>query len=163
MGEQPAGPRPDARAVLLRLWMGYTGAVVLVVGVGVVVHAVAPPAGTEVDAGPGALAVLLAPAAAYLVLMRRPLGAETPVALAAEHRQRFFLGIALAESPALFGLVGLFLTGARWVLLAGGAVSLALLAVHAPTRRSVAREDERLRAAGKPVTLSEALTGPGGR
>jgi F0F1-type ATP synthase membrane subunit c/vacuolar-type H+-ATPase subunit K len=153
-----AGRKPDARAVLMRLWFAYVGAAVAVVVIGLVVGA---PAEQE-EAGGGLLAmlVILAPAAGYIGLTRRPLTAEDRAALAAEHRQRFFLGVALAESPALFGFVGLFITGSTWVLLAGAAVSLVLLALHAPTPRAIQREDERLRAAGKPVTLSEALSGP---
>ena len=157
MGER-AERRPDARAVLMRLWVAYVGAVVAIVAVGLVVGA---PAGQS-DGGGGLFAtvVLLAPAVGYVALARRPLTAEGRAALAAEHRQRFFLGVALAESPALFGFVGLFITGATWVLLAGAAVSLVLLGLHAPTTRAIQREDERLRAGGKPVTLSEALSGP---
>lgn len=158
MAQRPAGGGPDARAVLMRLWLGYTAAVVLVAVVGLAVAGTAAGDG-DVPAGWVALAVLLAPAVAYPAVARRPLTATEPAALAAEHRLRFFLGVALAESPALFGFVGLFLTGARWVLLVGVAVSVLLLAWHAPTERAVAREDERLRARGHPVTLSEALAG----
>jgi F0F1-type ATP synthase membrane subunit c/vacuolar-type H+-ATPase subunit K len=145
----------------MRLWLVYCSAVLVIIVVGVAVAAFAPPEG-EMQTGPAALLVLLAPAAGFLAVTRRRYTAQTRAELAAEHRQRFFLGVALAESPALFGLVGLFLTGALWVVLAGGALSLALLALHAPTERAIDREDERLRSAGSPVTLSEALSGRAG-
>lgn len=141
------------RALLMRIWLAVVGGVVILVVLG---FALAPEGGTDDLAWLFTL-LPLAPVPAYVMLGRRALQPADAGSLGNQYRVRFFIGVALAETPALLGFVGRFVTGETGPLLLGAAVSLVLLALHAPTAAAVAREDQRLRHAGATVTLSDAL------
>jgi F0F1-type ATP synthase membrane subunit c/vacuolar-type H+-ATPase subunit K len=111
-----------------------------------------------------ALWILVAGAAASLLgvgwARGRPLSGTTPQALLGSYNTRFWVGMAFAESAALIGFIVVFVTKRMWPYLAGLAVSLAGFAMIAPTARSIGRDEGRLRAAGSPVSLWDALTLP---
>ncbi len=83
-----------------------------------------------------------------------------PAALAAVYRQRCFLGLAFADTSALFGFVGGFpaqsiipyLVGVAWFTLA--------FAQLAPTLRSIRADQYRLNRDGIGINLTSALRGP---
>jgi ABC-type Co2+ transport system permease subunit len=55
---------------------------------------------------------------------RRPLVTGSLESLAGSYRANFFLGVGVAESAALFGLVGVFIGGSLWIYLVGLAFAL---------------------------------------
>lgn len=88
---------------------------------------------------------------------RRPLDCSSEAALADSYRTRFFLRIALAESAALLGFVGVFLTGARWLYLLAVMFTAVGFARAAPTRRALQREGDELAMLGCGRSLVAAL------
>jgi hypothetical protein len=73
-------------------------------------------------------------------------------------RSLSFIRLGFAASPALYGIVGTQLTGVPEVSLVGAGVSIVLIAVYGPTRSRVDEVQERLRAAGSPISLRAALS-----
>jgi F0F1-type ATP synthase membrane subunit c/vacuolar-type H+-ATPase subunit K len=108
--------------------------------------------------------ILFAVAAAALLGVRwargRRLSGTTALALARSYTTRFFVGIGLADSSALLGVVIALAMSRLWPYLAGQAASLVGFAMMAPTARNIERDEERLRAEGSPVTVWDALTQP---
>ena len=90
----------------------------------------------------------------------RALSGTTAEALYRSYYTRFLLGIALAESAALLGVVIAFATNRLWPYLVCLAASLAGFAMMAPTARNIHRDEERLQAVGSPVSVWDALTLP---
>ena len=78
--------------------------------------------------------------------------------LVSAYRSFFFVQLGLAEAVALVGFVLSFLAGSAWVYLVGAAMSSIDLWLMAPSRRNIVRIQERLNAAGVPVSLGAALT-----
>jgi F0F1-type ATP synthase membrane subunit c/vacuolar-type H+-ATPase subunit K len=111
-----------------------------------------------------ALWILYAVSAAALLgagrARSRPLSAAASRALLDSYRGRFITGMAFGESPALLGVIIAFFTNRLWPALIGMVVSLVGFAMMAPTARNIDRDEERLRAAGSPVSLWDALTRP---
>jgi hypothetical protein len=70
--------------------------------------------------------------AAMAWIRRRPLVSGSPEALAGSYRARFFIGVGLAQSAALFGLAGVFLGGSLWIYLVGLAFGLVAFWMIAP-------------------------------
>jgi hypothetical protein len=103
---------------------------------------------------PAGILTLLAPQ-----LMRRPLDCTSDISLAAAYRTMFFLRIAFAESTALFGFVGTFVTDARWMYFVGAAFTAVGMARAAPTRGSFGRMQAELDDAGCHRSLVSALRG----
>jgi hypothetical protein len=68
-----------------------------------------------------------------------------------------FIGIGLAEAAALFGVVGIFLSGSLWVYLVGLAFGLFGLWRVAPSRRNLTEDQTRLRQQGSSLDLVAAL------
>lgn len=89
----------------------------------------------------------------------RPLDLRDRRALAGSFRTAWILGIAFAEAPALSGFMGALILERLWPYVVGLAISLALLAAMAPTRRELDRRQRAITAAGSPLSLREALSG----
>jgi F0F1-type ATP synthase membrane subunit c/vacuolar-type H+-ATPase subunit K len=88
----------------------------------------------------------------------KPLDCTTDSALANSYRTRFFLRIAFAETVALFAFVFVFIGAAKWIYAAGAAVALfRFWTSAAPTRTALARDQQRLNAAGCTRSLVAAL------
>jgi hypothetical protein len=103
---------------------------------------------------PAGILTLLAPE-----LLRRPLDCTSETSLASTYRTTFFLRIAFAESAALFGFVGTFVTGARWMYFVGAAFTAVGMARAAPTRGSFERMQAELGSAGCHRSLIAAIRG----
>ncbi|MCB1002621.1 MAG: hypothetical protein KDB35_00385 [Acidimicrobiales bacterium] len=93
--------------------------------------------------------------------VERPLDCASDASLAATYRTRFFLRVAAAQAPALFGFVGFFLT-AWWLYPLGLAFALVGFARLAPTVRHLAADQEVLLASGCNRDLVHALRHPAG-
>lgn len=89
---------------------------------------------------------------------RRPLVTGSPGALAGSYRASFYVGLGLAQSPALFGLAGVFIGDSLWIYLVGLAFTLVALWMIAPTRQDIERRQREITAAGSPLSLLNALT-----
>ena len=103
---------------------------------------------------------------AELALMRRlverPLPCANPPSLAAMYRVRFFLRLAFASAPAMFGFTFSFVSGHWWVYLFGLAPAAVGMFMAAPTDAAIEREQRRLDAQGCSVNLLAALLEPRG-
>lgn len=80
--------------------------------------------------------------------------------LARHYATSFFLGIALAETPALLAFVATFLAEAVWPYVVGMLVSLGGFAMIAPTGTRIRRLDESLSSRGCNESLRAALYTP---
>ena len=88
---------------------------------------------------------------------RRLLDGNDPERLSLAYRTRFFIQVAFSELIALGAFVATFITGQWWVYwLFLPFASLGLWRA-APTKAHLLREDEQLRAAGCPVSLTGVL------
>jgi hypothetical protein len=141
----------------MRQWIMSVSGIALIGVIGVLLG----PSGTNNRLAPLVLLLIAATTGGYFTIARRPLRAGEPQAVVEEHRNLFFMGVALANTPAVWGRFSLSFLASPLVLVAGVATSLALLALQAPTEASVRREDERPQARGLPFTLSEALRDDG--
>ncbi len=90
-------------------------------------------------------------------LNRRPLRTEDPNHLAGSFRASFFIGVGMAESAALFGICGIFISGSLWIYLVGLPFALAGYALIAPTRSNIERKQRQIQAIGSPLSLGHAL------
>ncbi|MGH8262139.1 MAG: hypothetical protein ACRET4_01565 [Steroidobacteraceae bacterium] len=88
---------------------------------------------------------------------RRPLIGDTPERLATNYRAGLFIGIGLAEAPALFGIATTLVVGSWWIYLVGLAFSLIGFVLIAPTRGKIQRRQEEIQAAGSPLSLGRAV------
>ena len=95
--------------------------------------------------------------AAMAWIRRRPLATRSPEALAGSYRARFFIGVGLAQSAALFGLAGVFIGGSLWIYLLVLAFALIGLWTTAPTRLDIERSQREITAAGSSLSLLDAL------
>jgi hypothetical protein len=95
--------------------------------------------------------------AAMAWVRRRPLMTGSPEALAGSYRARFFIGVGLAQSAALFGLAGVFIGGSLWIYLVGLPFTLVGLWAIAPTRLNIEQTQQEITAAGSPLSLLDAL------
>ena len=147
---------------LQQLRLVFTAFAVAIVLIGLVVLALAAGSATQESVSPGVVASgvslygllsLFLPAAIV-----RPLDCSSRDALASSYRTRFFLLLAFAESAALLGFVGFFLTYEWWLYLVGGFFAAVGFARLAPTRRHLQREQEGLVAHGCGISLIDALT-----
>lgn len=89
-----------------------------------------------------------------------PLPCGAPAAVAAGYRAKFFLKVAFAEAPSLFGFTLSFVSGFWWVYLFGLIPTGVGLVRAAPTRASVEREWRDLNDRGCDVNLLAALMTP---
>jgi hypothetical protein len=106
----------------------------------------------------GLVAILGAAAIGLVQLARhRPLSLESPKQLAASYRAPFFIAVSYAQSAALLGFVGAFLTDSLWVYVLGMGFGLLGLALLAPTRADIERRQRQIEARGSSLSLLEAL------
>jgi hypothetical protein len=96
---------------------------------------------------------------ATALLTRRPLIGETAERLATNYRARFFVGVGLAEIPALTGLCGSLIAQSLWVYLVGLSFALIGFGLIAPTRGNIERAQDDISGAGSALVLGEALLG----
>jgi hypothetical protein len=95
------------------------------------------------------------------LLHRRPLAMTSLESLEASWRARFFIGVGIAEIPALVSLALTLATDVLWVYLIGMVFSLTGFFRIAPTKRNLARDQEAIRSAGSPLDLTLALISAG--
>jgi F0F1-type ATP synthase membrane subunit c/vacuolar-type H+-ATPase subunit K len=146
-------------ALLRQVFMSFCLAIV---GFGVVLAFLWPSQSKEA-ASPGlAIGLVLLGAAAGIAgrFIEKPLVCTDDRSLAGSYRARFFLRIAFADTGALFGFVGFFITSEWWVYPAGAAIAFVGFARAAPTRARLRRDQERLNEDGCFRSLVAALTGP---
>jgi hypothetical protein len=74
-------------------------------------------------------------------------------ALLGSYRTRFFVRLALAESPAMIGFAAAFVTGSLLPYVAGLIPAAIGFARAAPTRTNLTRDDEQLLARGCPDSV----------
>lgn len=72
-------------------------------------------------------------------------------------RTRLFLRLAMSEAPAIVGFAALFFAGSPLPYAIAYVLALVGFWRAAPTQRNLAAEDERMMAAGCPVTISQAF------
>jgi hypothetical protein len=102
----------------------------------------------------------IASSALILRLRNRRLRSHSSASLAADYRSAMFTGIGIAESTALVAFIMVFIANSLWLYVVGLAFSLAGLTFVAPTARNIARRQEKLNAAGVPISLLQALDTP---
>jgi hypothetical protein len=90
----------------------------------------------------------------------RPLDTSSPEKLAGTYRGLWFMEVGLVEAVALFGFVGVFITGRYWVYLFGMGISLVGFALIAPTAGDIRRRQEQINAQGSTLSLGAALMAP---
>ena len=82
----------------------------------------------------------------------------SPEKVANGFRALSLIRLGFAASPALYGIVGTQLTDAAELGFVGAGISVVLIALYGPTRSRVDDIQDRLRAAGSPISLRAALT-----
>src|SRR5690606_22330902 len=117
--------------------------------------------------GSPVLAVVVAAAGAGVLATgelvgRRQLDCSSDPALANSYSSRFFVRLALAETPGLLGFAGYVAVGRVELYLVGAAFALVGLSRAAPTVRRLAAETERLRGEGCGRDLRRALRAAAG-
>jgi hypothetical protein len=90
---------------------------------------------------------------------RQQLVCGPPESLANQYRTRLFVGIALAQFPALLGFVAAFLVDDAWPALVGLVPSLVGFGRIFPTAGRIAAHDRALQSSGCPHTLSAGWEG----
>jgi hypothetical protein len=98
-----------------------------------------------------ALAMVVATGLAMFLLLirqqRRAVTGDGGTALRKAYTQRFFVGLSIAEAPGLLGFTLSLLAQRSSVCYLGVSFSIVGMALVAPTRRRLAREEPRLTAA----------------
>jgi len=113
--------------------------------------------------GPGGWFAILVPpmgalAVARVYLIRaKTLKGDDLDQLRKGYEKRFFLGYAIINFPALAAFIGAFVQNALWVYALGIPFFLVGMIMIAPTRRQMAIDNERLRAAGSRFRVEDAL------
>jgi hypothetical protein len=135
--------------LLLRgMWVMFAGALILIGCIRAALGTQEPSwsASSAVRAG---LAIMAIGLAEQLVLwkwkvLEPPMACPEAGSPAGYYLTRFFLRVAFANVPFLFGFVLSFTTGRWWLILFGALPSLAGYAHAAPTRRAIEREQRDL-------------------
>jgi hypothetical protein len=149
-------PSQDPLDLGRQVWLAFFSSLL---AYGVVIIFVVP-SSVEHSATPWivALSVLAATClVAEEVFGRRLLDGNDPERLSLAYRTRFFIQVALSELIALGAFVATFITGQWWVYWLFLPFALLGLWRAAPTKAHLLREDEQLRAAGCPVSLTGVL------
>ena len=94
-------------------------------------------------------------------VLGRPLSTTDPKSLAGSWRTRFFIGLGLAEVVALIAFAAALVVGNRWLYVIGLGFALYGLWMIAPSRKNLARDQDRLRLQGSSLDLTSALLGLG--
>jgi hypothetical protein len=163
--DRPRGA--GAIGALQRIWAAFSVAVVSIGVVVLILHSEGGLNRTGVSAEVVAAGVALIGVVSLLGgrVWVPQLDGSDPGRLVQSFHSRFFARMAWAEAPALFAFGGfLVLGGEPWVYLIGLTASVACLAIAAPTRASLRRDQERLDTSGRTLNLLESLGGsPGPR
>jgi hypothetical protein len=137
------------------------------IGVGVVVLILYSSRDTTVDSSTlsGTVAAVVVAALGFSAVVaswqvKAQLPGDDLGQLLVAYRTRFFLRIAFAESGALLGYVGFFLTENPLVYLVGLLPAVLGFAMSAPTRANLEREDQAMAARGCRFTIYRALLIP---
>ena len=144
-------------AGLRRLWAGFTATVLVLSGIGALVADVESTVPAVLPVGL-VLAVGVATAAA-VEAVGRGLEAAAPTSDAqarGEVRSRLAIQIAIAEAPVLLAFALAFALGPGWVVLVGGAVSVATLLRIRPGEEGLRRLERAWRARGHDVSALRA-------
>ncbi|HWC32021.1 MAG TPA: hypothetical protein VG709_02715 [Actinomycetota bacterium] len=147
----------DALTALRVLFLHYASALILIL----IVSAIIQPRLLSEDAPVPILVVLGAGSIGSLFGLwwsrGRPLDTSNEQALAQSYRTLFFLSMAFAQSPALFGFVGVFVLDALWPYLVGLAISAYASSTFAPSARNLDRQQQQITASGSDLSLREAI------
>jgi hypothetical protein len=116
------------------------------------------------DEGPAAYIVVatgLMCLGATARMMRQQLATSSRDALAGSYRTRMFIGVGVSEIPVLVAIASTFLfQDSLWLIVLGAAFSLAAFWLAAPSKRNLARDQERLRERGSALSVVAALNSP---
>jgi hypothetical protein len=148
----------DGLALVRDIWLSFTSTVVLV---GIV--AVFVTSGAERTSAVLWFAALLLYGVASPIVAKaivRPLVCTDLSTLAGSFRTRFFVQLAVAESPCLFAFVGTIITGHWWLYWATLPFTLYGFWRGAPTPGHLLAEQEKLRDQGCNLSLVRALRTP---
>ncbi len=91
-------------------------------------------------------------------LERKVLSADTEARLITIYRAVFFIGVGLSVSIALWGFVGVWITGHIWMYPVALALSLLALTRMAPSRRNIDRLQRQIDEIHPDLSLGRALT-----
>jgi len=146
----------DGLVVLRSLFLSFATAIVLIAGVVLLIGDVTT--GTVRTAlGIGIVLVMAGVSFAVQAVALRALDGSSDEALGNSYRTRFFLRIALSEAIALVGFVVGLMVGPWWAYFPAAVLSLASLSRVAPTRASLASDQDALSLAGCNRPLVDAL------
>jgi hypothetical protein len=107
------------------------------------------------------LAIGLISLGATARILGRQLDTSSGKALAGSYRVRMFIGIGSSEVAVLVAIITTFLfQDSLWLIVLGAALSLVGFWLAAPSKRNLARDQERLREQGSPLDLVTALNTP---
>jgi len=87
----------------------------------------------------------------------RPLDVRSTPTVAGSYVSTVWLGIALAQSAAFFGVASVFITGDLWLYVEGLVFAILGMVLIAPTRRNIERRQRRIEAEGSSLSLLDAL------
>jgi hypothetical protein len=148
--------RTDALGALRSLFITYCATIVMI---GVVVVVLGDL--TDDHERPGISIPIVVVAGVLLLLAQRVLPSKldctSDVTLVGTYRTRFFLRVALSESAALVAFAVEISLGPWWVYFVGLAFTMAGLAMMAPTRAHLARDQDSLSLGGCQRSLVAAL------
>lgn len=151
--------RGDILVGVRRAWLGMATLLVLATGILTALGDIhdgkdQPALSLAVICGDGVMSLVLGK------LFGGKLDGSSASALGATYLRRFYLRVAFANSAGLMGAVMSIAFGPWWVVLCGLPFAAIGLAMTAPTRGAVRREQDRLSLAGCDVSLVAALRSP---
>lgn len=157
-----SGGRTDPLTVLRRIFASFCQVIVFMAVVVLVLwttDALPDPAFDQ----PFAAAAVLALAASLCLVLAQvvspPLDCTSPGSLIATYRLRFFVRVALTETPALLGFVAFMLTDRPELYALGAAATVIGFALAAPTSGNLRRDQEELAMSGCAQSLIPTLRG----
>jgi len=92
-----------------------------------------------------------------LWIKRRPLNTSSADALGRSYAATVTIGTGLATAAALWGIVGIFLSGSLWLYFVGVPFFALALWMSAPTRADIERRQRDLTASGSNLSLLDAV------
>ncbi|MHB8465493.1 MAG: hypothetical protein ACYDH6_24485 [Acidimicrobiales bacterium] len=158
---------PSVLESIRLLFVNFVGALAMVgMVVGVLTQSSTVSRNRTIDAVPAAvvLALIGVASAAAPPRIEHDLDCSSAGRLLASYRIRFFLRVAFAEAPALFGFVGFIGTGRWWMYPLGLVFAAVGLLRLAPTATNLGKDQRALDLAGCRRSLLRVLTiAPPGR
>ena len=152
----------DGLILLRQLFVSFVIALLMFGVVIAVLYPTSPPPADSPTVVVAALLFLGAIGVALTPRIEGQLDGTDDAALAASYRTRFFLRIAFAESAALFGFVGFFLTYDWWPYPVGLTIAAFGFSRAAPTRKNLRHDQELLaqRSCFRPLVRALRTTAP---